>query len=388
MPPVHNVTIDIMHPDIKYIPALDFHPDTSSLPVTGDTTMVDDNSTCSCPSLVNSSTDESSIDNDDNLVTNDMHAIVDPFPPDSSGKFMILGAQGKMEQRIRHDNADYNHITIGNLESIKDHVFSQGGFLRFHTATPSFASRAESFDGTYRTIFVNLSQDLTPVSGDNNGIVTISLDDPNRLADPANLNAAEIYLYGACAQHYLIDQFQNDKIAKHITATRLLYKGYGDQFHYEPTTMTPLPTEVDSDRFGYGYFPFQFSFCDGESGIPFTPQDAFDFWERREEVTMDFHLYSEGSLTIDDSKFLQAELDNMDDLPSLFSQRYANKTHYLEPISFSELILIRQMEYFLNSVLRDDCSMIEFVPRQSIRDDPPAFFKAELAKFKLQVASE
>ena len=126
MPPVHNVTIDIMHPDIKYIPALDFHPDTSSLPVTGDTTMVDDNSTWSCPSLVNSSTDESSIDNDDNLVTNNMHAIVDPFPPDSSGKFMILGAQGKMEQHIRHDNADYNHITIGNLESIKDHVFSQG----------------------------------------------------------------------------------------------------------------------------------------------------------------------------------------------------------------------------------------------------------------------
>jgi hypothetical protein len=78
----------------------------------------------------------------------------------------------------------------------------------------------------------------------------------------------------------------------------------------------------------------------------------------------------------------------MDDLPSLVSQRYANKTHYLEPISFSELILIRQFEYYLNSVLCDDCSMIEFIPRQSIRDDPPTFFKAELDKFKLQVASE
>jgi hypothetical protein len=152
--------------------------------------------------------------------------------------------------------------------------------------------------------------------------------------------------------------------------------------------MTPLPGEVDMDRFGYGFYPAQFSFCDGESGIPFTPQDAFDFWERREEVALDFHLYSESSLTVDDSKFLQEELDNMDDLPSLFSQRCANKTHYLEPISFSELILIRQFEYYLNSVLCDDCSMIEFIPRQSIRDDPPTFFKTELDKFKLQVASE
>jgi hypothetical protein len=41
----------------------------------------------------------------------------------------------------------------------------------------------------------------------------------------------------------------------------------------------------------------------------------------------------------------------MIDLPSLFSQRYENKTHYLEPISFSDLILIRQLEYFLNSIL-------------------------------------
>ena len=64
--------------------------------------------------------------------------------------------------------------------------------------------------------------------------------------------------------------------------------------------MTTL--DLDNDHFGYGYFPFQFSFCDGESGIPFQPQDAFDFWQRREAVTMDFHLYCEGSLSIDDSK--------------------------------------------------------------------------------------
>jgi hypothetical protein len=53
-------------------------------------------------------------------------------------------------------------------------------------------------------------------------------------------------------------------------------------------------------------FPFQFSFCDGESGIPFQPQDAFDFWQCSEAVTMDFHLCCEGSLNIDDPKFLLA----------------------------------------------------------------------------------
>jgi hypothetical protein len=103
---------------------------------------------------------------------------------------------------------------------------------------------------------------------------------------------------------------------------------------------------------------------------------------------MDFHLRCQGSLNIDDSKFLQQELDAMDDLPSLFSQRYENKAHYLEPISFSDLILIRQLEYFFKSILCDDCIMIEFVPRQSIRKGPPAYFKAELAKLKLQVAGD
>jgi hypothetical protein len=66
-----------------------------------------------------------------------------------------------------------------------------------------------------------------------------------------------------------------------------------------------------------------------------------------------------------------------------WSKRYADKTHYLEPTSFSDLILIRQLEYFLDSIICDDCSMIEFVPRQSIRDDPQAYFKAELENILL-----
>ena len=90
---------------------------------------------------------------------------------------------------------------------------------------------------------------------------------------------------------------------------------------------------------------------------------------------MDFHLNHKGSLNANDSEFLQEELDAIDDLPRLFSKRYADKTHYLKPISFSDLILIRQLEYFLNSILCDDCSMIGFVPRQSIRDDPQVFLR-------------
>ena len=181
-------------------------------------------------------------------------------------------------------------------------------------------------------------------------------------------------------QNQIVDQYRANKIDKPTTVSCLINKSYVDQFHYELSKAPNVPEDLDNDRFGYGYFPFQFSFCDEESGIPYTPQDAFDFWQRREAVTMDFHLYCEGSLNIDDSKFLQEELDAMDDLPRLFSQRYENKTHYLEPISFSDLILIRQLEYFHNSILCDDCRMIEFIPRQSIRDDPPAYFQAELAK--------
>jgi hypothetical protein len=113
-----------------------------------------------------------------------------------------------------------------------------------------------------------------PVTGDENGIVTISLDNPGLLADPANLTAEKIYLYGACAQSYLVKQYQANNIAKHTTANRLLYKGYGDQFHYEPTKAPNVTEDLDSDRFGYCHLGCQFLFCDGESGIPFTPQDA------------------------------------------------------------------------------------------------------------------
>jgi hypothetical protein len=108
-------------------------------------------------------------------------------------------------------------------------------------------------------------------------------------------------------QNQIVDQYRANKIDKPTTVSCLINKSYVDQFHYELSKAPNVPEDLDNDRFGYGYFPFQFSFCDGESGIPYTPQDAFDFWQRREAVTMDFHLYCEGSLNIDDSKVLQEE---------------------------------------------------------------------------------
>ena len=80
--------------DIKYIPALDLKSDTGTPKVTNDTIMTDDESLCSCPSLVNSSTDASSIGNvnDGNV---DDYGNADDYiaycAPDSNG--MLGGGQ-------------------------------------------------------------------------------------------------------------------------------------------------------------------------------------------------------------------------------------------------------------------------------------------------------
>ena len=60
--------------DIKHIPALAPSPVMVTQPITGDVNMVDDDSYCSCPSLVNSSTDESSVCTEDLFGTDGLPA--------------------------------------------------------------------------------------------------------------------------------------------------------------------------------------------------------------------------------------------------------------------------------------------------------------------------
>ena len=142
------------HPlDIKHIPELESNPEPYTQPITSDVNMVDDDSHCSCPSLVNSSSDESSVGNEDLFGNAGLPQV---FATDCDGKFMTMTSEGKLEQRVRHAAEDYEHITAHDLKNIKTHSFFEGGFFRFHTKKPSFASRAEAHDGSYKTVHVRL----------------------------------------------------------------------------------------------------------------------------------------------------------------------------------------------------------------------------------------
>ena len=74
-----------------------------------------------------------------------------------------------------------------------------------------------------------------------------------------------------------------------------------------------------------------------------------DVHERAASLFISTHmrLTCQDSLNVPDFEFLQDKLKDIDDLPSLFLQRYLNKNHYLEHCSFSNLTLIGQLEYFL-----------------------------------------
>jgi hypothetical protein len=80
--------------DIKHIPALAPSPVMVTQPITGDVNMVDDDSYCSCPSLVNSLTDESSVGNEDLFDTDGLPV---SFAPDCDGKVISMNSDGNME---------------------------------------------------------------------------------------------------------------------------------------------------------------------------------------------------------------------------------------------------------------------------------------------------